>query len=114
MNIIERSINQAGPVLSARLRVLKAILRKEPTARVIHHCVPRNSVVVDVGAYRGFYTWLLASPPNGRGRVASAAECPRRTHVDGWPSALSSLGAEMFPDEFAERFTVRPGLIPSL
>jgi predicted methyltransferase len=77
VNIIERVIDAADPVLSAGMRLLKKTLRDDTIARLIRRNVASGSPVVDVGANRGVYSWALSSRVGSSGRVHTVEPFPQ-------------------------------------
>lgn len=69
VNVIERIIDEVDPGLSVRLRALKMRLRHDVCRRLILEMVRAGDVVLDIGANRGVYTYLMSASVNAGGRV---------------------------------------------
>lgn len=77
MNKLERAVDELDPRLSVVLRALKMRWRNNIAARLIHSMVNVGDVVVDVGANRGVYTYLLSVMVGDGGRVHAVEPFPR-------------------------------------
>lgn len=76
MNKIERVVDDLDPRLSVMLRALKMRWRNDVSRRLLQSLVSRGDVVVDVGANRGVYTYLLSALVGRGGRVHAVEPFP--------------------------------------
>jgi FkbM family methyltransferase len=84
VNAVERAAERLPPTPRARLRLLKKVLRGDLVLRQIDANVPRDAVVVDVGANRGVYTLRMSRLVGPLGRVHA---------VEPFPPNVASLDA---------------------
>lgn len=87
MNLLERGVDGIDPRLSVTLRGIKSRLQRRPVYEVIRRFVGPGQCVVDIGANRGVYTWLMSRQVGTHGRVHSIEPYP--ANVD----RLSALAA---------------------
>lgn len=80
MNRWERVIDDTRPDLGVRLRAIKLRWRRDFTRRIIENVVRPGDVVVDVGANRGVYTYLLSTQVGPSGRVHAVEPVPALGH----------------------------------
>jgi FkbM family methyltransferase len=76
MNKIERVVDDLDPRLSVMLRALKMRWRNDVSRRLLHSMVKCDDVVVDVGANRGVYTYLMSALVGPGGRVHAVEPFP--------------------------------------
>lgn len=105
MNLLERRVDRLGPRVSVRMRLAKAQMRRDALCKVLKDFVVPSGTVVDIGANRGVYTWLmsrLVGPagdvhafepyPANVGRLNALARSRRNIVVH--PCALSESAGE--------------------
>jgi len=76
MNKIERVVDDLDPRLSVMLRALKMRWRNDVSRRLLQSMINRGDVVVDVGANRGVYTYLMSVLVGQSGRVHAVEPFP--------------------------------------
>lgn len=76
MNKIERAVDELDPRLSVMLRALKMRWRNNIARRLIQGMVKPGDIVVDVGANRGVYTYLMSLTVGPSGRVHAVEPFP--------------------------------------
>lgn len=76
MNRLERVVDEVDPGLSVRLRALKMRLRHDIFPRLLQDMMGPAEVVVDVGANRGVYAYLMSVRVGRRGHVHALEPFP--------------------------------------
>lgn len=76
MNRIERLLDEADPGLSVKLRALKMRLRHDPMVGLVQEMIRPGDVVIDVGANRGVYTYMMSVRVGWAGRVHAVEPFP--------------------------------------
>ena len=76
MNSVERTVDRTLPELAVYLRLAKKRLQGDFTLRAIEALVRPGDVVIDVGAYRGVYTLMLARQVKPGGWVWAVEPLP--------------------------------------
>lgn len=76
MNLLERKVDTVDPRLSVQLRGLKLRLQHDRLRDVIRRHVGPGQSVVDIGANRGVYTWMMSRRVGPDGRVHSIEPYP--------------------------------------
>lgn len=105
MNLLERQVDTIDPRLSVKLRGLKLQLQRDPLRDVVRRCVGAGQSVVDIGANRGVYTWMMSRLVGPDGRVHSIEPYPNnierlkalslsRPNITVHPVALSDNDGE--------------------
>lgn len=84
LNRLERRIDAVDPRLSVNLRLLKRRLQHDHMLAIIRRSVAPTQTVVDIGANRGVYTWLMSRMVGSNGRVHS---------IEPYPGNIESLRA---------------------
>jgi len=105
MNLLERQVDTIDPRLSAELRGLKLRLHRNRLCDVIRRCTVPGRSVLDIGANRGVYTWMMSRLVGPDGTVHSFEPYPAnverlnalsmaRTNITVYPVALSDSDGE--------------------
>lgn len=76
MNLLERQVDTIDPRLSVKLRAVKLRMRRDPLREAVHRLVGPAQSVVDIGANRGVYTWMMSRQVGARGHVRSIEPYP--------------------------------------
>jgi FkbM family methyltransferase len=76
MNLLERQVDTIDPRLSVKLRGIKLQLRHDPLREVVRRFVGPGQSVLDIGANRGVYTWMMSRRVGPNGRVHSIEPYP--------------------------------------
>ena len=84
MNLLERRVDTIDPRLSVKLRGLKLRLQRDRLYDVVHRFVGPAHSVVDIGANRGVFTWMMSHKVGAHGRVRS---------IEPFPSNIERLTA---------------------
>lgn len=69
MNVLERQLDRLGPLISVRLRLAKARMHRDMLCTVLGGFVLPGQTVIDIGANRGVYAWLMAGLTGPTGLV---------------------------------------------
>lgn len=80
MNVLEKVLDEANPTLSARARLLKCVIRRDPTIGIFKRLVDPGDTVIDIGAHKGAYTAYLADRVGDNGRVHAIEAFPGNIH----------------------------------
>ncbi len=80
MNKLERAVDDLDPRLSVLLRALKMRWRNDISRRLLHGMINRGDAVVDVGANRGVYTYLMSARVGRNGQVHAVEPFPGNGH----------------------------------
>ncbi|GAA4864557.1 FkbM family methyltransferase [Actinomycetospora straminea] len=105
MNRLERLVDRIDPVVSASVRLVKKRWQGDPLLGFLTENVTTNSAVIDLGANRGVYTWLMAALVGPGGQVHAVEPFPgnvaaltalsrRRRNIVVHPFAASDREAE--------------------
>jgi FkbM family methyltransferase len=105
MNLLERRVDTIDPRLSVELRGLKLRLQRDRLRDVIHRCIRPGQSVLDIGANRGVYTWMMSRRVGTEGAVHSFEPYPAnverlnalsmtRSNITVYPVALSDSDGE--------------------
>ncbi|MEN4478568.1 FkbM family methyltransferase [Mycolicibacterium cosmeticum] len=76
MNLLERQIDTIDPRLSVSLRRLKLRFQHDRLCDVVRRMVEPGHSVVDIGANRGVYTWMMSRQVGQGGRVHAVEPYP--------------------------------------
>ncbi len=77
MNLLERrAVDTIDPRLSVKLRGLKLQLQRDRLRDVVRRFVRPGQSVLDIGANRGVYTWMMSRQVGPDGRVHSFEPYP--------------------------------------
>lgn len=69
MNLLERRVDRLGPRVSVRLRLAKAKMHRDALCELLEEYVSPGHSVIDIGANRGVYAWLMSSLVGPAGEV---------------------------------------------
>lgn len=105
MNVLERRVDRLGPRISVRLRLAKAQMHRDALCKVLQDFVAPSRTVVDIGAHRGVYTWLMSRLVGPAGQVHAIEPYPAnvarlnvlarsRRNIVVHPCALSESAGE--------------------
>ena len=105
MNLLERRVDRLGPGISVRLRLAKAQMHGDALCKVLRDFVAPSRTVVDIGAHRGVYTWLMSRLVGSGGHVHAFEPYPAnvqrlnalassRPNIVVHPCALSDSAGE--------------------
>ena len=105
MNLLERRVDTIDPRLSVKLRGLKLQLQRDRLRDVVRRFVRPGQSVLDIGANRGVYTWMMSRQVGPDGRVHSFEPYPgnvgrlttlsmSRPNISVHPVALSDSDGE--------------------
>jgi FkbM family methyltransferase len=76
MNLLERQVDTIDPRLSVKLRAVKLRWRRDPLCEAVRRLVGPAQSVVDIGANRGVYTWMMSGQVGADGHVHSIEPYP--------------------------------------
>lgn len=76
MNILERQVDTIDPRLSVSLRRLKLRLQRDRLCDVVRRIVEPGQSVLDIGANRGVYTWMMSRQVGPNGHVHAIEPYP--------------------------------------
>lgn len=76
MNLVERQIDAMDPRLSVKMRGLKLRMRRDRLRDVVRRYARPGHTVMDIGANRGVFTWMMAGLVGPGGHVHSVEPYP--------------------------------------